>query len=245
VHHALPQAPKIALLSIASLLLLGTAAQADPISVNYSTSMFISDIGRSGTAVVGYAGVTGATVSTQATTAYGTMLDPLPSGVGSGLPLGMIAITPPPVAQGVQWSTTYNDTPFYLTVKINSVNGDTQAAYPATYVVDGYLTGVLSSNGPSSLTATFVRPDSLSPSFPAGTIASFSAGGYDTFLSIPSGTTTIGAPDGVPAGLSLLGGVVAEYATPEPASLVVLGLLGLAQVGAYRMKNRRRRGLAA
>jgi hypothetical protein len=56
------------------------------------------------------------------------VLNPLPSGVGSGLPLGEIAITPPPVAQGVQWSATYNDTPFYLTVNVNSVNGDTHVS---------------------------------------------------------------------------------------------------------------------
>jgi hypothetical protein len=245
VHHALLQSPKTAVLSLASLIFLGTVAQADPINVNYSTSMFISDIGRSGTAVVGYAGVTGASLSTQAATGFGTVLNPLPSGVGSGLPLGEIAITPPPAAQGVQWSATYNDTPFYLTVNVNSVNGDTHAANPSSYVVDGYLTGSLSGSGPSSLTATFVRPDSVSPSYPAGTIASFSSGGYDTFLSIPYGTTTISSPNGIPAGLSLLGGVVAEYATPEPASLVVLGFLGLAQVGAFRTRSRRRRGLAA
>jgi hypothetical protein len=232
------------LLSIA-FLVVGTAAQADPINVNYSTSMVISDIGRNGPDVVGYSGVAGAAVSTQATTGFGTILNPLPSGVGSGLPLGEIAITPPPVAQGVPWSTTYNDTPFYLTVTVNSVNGEPHAANPPSYVVEGYLNGTLTGNGPSSLTATFVTPNSQAPSFPVGTFAGFSSGGYDTFLSIPSSTTTISSPDGVPAGLSLLGSFVAEYATPEPSSFMVLGLLGLAQFGAYRLRNRRRRELAA
>jgi hypothetical protein len=228
------------LLSIAAVLLAGTAAQADAINVNYSTAMYISNIGQSGPAVAGYWGVTGGTASPEATTGFGTVLNPLPSGVGSVLPLGEIAITPPGLSAGTQWSTTYNDTPFYLTVTVNSVNGDTQAANPSSYVVEGFLNGTLSATGPSSLTATFVRPDNLSSSFPAGTIASFSSGGFDTFLSIPS-TMTISSPDGVPGGISLAGGVVSEFATPEPSSWVVAGLLSLAQLGALRMRNRTRR----
>jgi hypothetical protein len=228
------------LLSIASLLLVGTAAHADAINVNYSTAMYISDIGQSGPTVAGYWGVTGGTVSPEATTGFGTVLNPLPSGVGSVLPLGEMTIIPPGLSAGTQWSTTYNNTPFYLTVTINSVNGNTQAANPPSYVVEGFLNGTLSATGPSSLTATFVRPDNPSSSFPAGTIASFSSGGYDTFLSIPS-TMTISSPDGVPGGLSLAGGVVSEFAAPEPSSWVVVGLLGLAQVGALRLRNRNRR----
>lgn len=243
MHHPALQPPKRILLSIASVLFLGTAAQADPINVNYSTSMFISDIGVSGPSVVGYAGLTGATASTEATTGFGATLNPMPDGTGSIVPLGMIAITPP--SGSGSWSTTYNDTPFYLTVSVNSVNGDTNGANPSTYIVDGFLTGALSSNGPSSLTATFVTPTGLSSSFPTGTIASVSSGGYDTFLSIPSSTTTVGSPDGAPAGLSLMGMVVSEHAAPEPSSWVVLGLLGLAQFGASRLRRRRRGRLVA
>jgi hypothetical protein len=250
VRHTALQTPKRALSSralvcITALLTLNAAAQADPININYSTSMVISDIGLSGPAVVGYSGLTGATVDTQATTTFGTVLNPAPSGVGSGLPLGEITITPPPLPYGEELNTTYNDTPFYLTVTVNSVNGDTQAANPSSYVVEGYLNGTILGNGPSSLTATFVTPGSLSSSFPAGTIASFSSSGYDTFLSIPSSTATISSPDGVPGGLSMMGGAVSEMAAPEPASFVVLALLGLAQVGAVRWRNRRRRGLVA
>ena len=86
----------------------------------------------------------------------------------------------------------------------------------------------------------------LASSYPVGTIASFSSGGYETFLSVPSSTTTSSSP-GTNVGLSLLGQVVSEQATPtpEPSSLVVLGLLGLAQFGAYRLRNRRRGRLAA
>jgi hypothetical protein len=167
-------------LFLASLLIAGTAAQADPISVNYSTSMSISDIGVSGPAVVGYVGVTGATVSTDAAATYGTVLDPLPSGLGSLLPLGEITIARLP--GNPSQTTTYDQTPFYLTVTVNSVNGDTNAADPRSYMVAGYLTSALTNNGPSSLTATFLRPDHLAPSFPMGTIASFQSGGNDTFL---------------------------------------------------------------
>lgn len=245
MHHASPQSPGRILLSLASLLLLGASAQADPINLNYSTSMYISDIGRTGTDVLGYAGVSGATVTTDATTGFGSTLNPLPTGMGTGIPLGEIAVSLPTTSG--PWSTTYNDTPFYLTISINSVNGDTNAAMPSTYIVDGFLTGVISSNGPSSLTATFVTPGALSSSFPAGTIASISSGGYDTFLSIPSSTTSIGSPDGPVAGLSLAGLAVGEQAvpTPEPSSLVVLGLLGLAQFGVFRLRARRRGRLAA
>jgi hypothetical protein len=245
VLHTALQSPKTALLSLTTLLVLGTAAQADPIDINYSTSMVVSNIGVSGTSVAGYAGVTGASVNTQATTTYGATLNPPPSGVGSELPLGMIAITPPGGAQGGQWSTTYDDTPFYLTVTVNSVNGNTQAANPSSYVAEGYLTGTVSGNGPSSLTATFVLPSSLPSSFPAGTFGSFSSGGYDAFVSIPYGSTTISNPDGLPGGLSLMANVATEFAAPEPTSLVVLGLLGLAQVGVFRWRNHRRRALGS
>jgi hypothetical protein len=46
-------------------------------------------------------------------------------------------------------------------------------------------------------------------------------------------------------GVALVGGVVTEFAAPEPASFVVVALLGLAQVGTARLRNRRRRGLVA
>jgi hypothetical protein len=245
VRHTSLQSPVRALLTralvcISATLILGTVSHAEPINLDYSTSMVISDIGLNGTPVVGYSGINAATVTTQATTTFGTVLNPPPSGVGSVLPLGEITITPPSVAQGTSWSATYNDTPFYLTVSVNSENGDTHAANPPAFVVEGYLTGALSGNGPSSLTATFVRPESLSSSFPPGTIGSFSSGGYDTFLSIPSSTATISGPNGVPGGLSLAGGLVAEQAAPEPASFVVLALLGLARAGAVRLRSRRR-----
>jgi hypothetical protein len=78
-----------------------------------------------------------------------------------------------------------------------------------------------------------------------GTIASFSSGGVDTFLSLPDGSTSIGRPDGLPAGLTLGGDVLAVHSAPEPASWAVLALLGLAQAGVVRLRRRRRRGLAA
>ncbi len=111
------------------LLVLGTAAQADTINVNYSTSMIISDIGVSGSPAVSYQGVTGATVSTLATATYGAVLEPAPAGVGSALSLGAFTFQPPPGGG----TTTYDDTPFYLSVTINSVNGNTQAANPSTF----------------------------------------------------------------------------------------------------------------
>ena len=142
--------------------------------------------------------------------------------------------------------TTYNDTPFYLTVTVNSVNGDTHAANPPSFVVEGYLNGTILGQRPVEPDREFVRPDFADFKLPQGTIASFSSGGS---RHVPrrslSSTTTISSPDGVPGGLSIMGGVVAETAAPEPASFVVLALLGLAQVGAVRWRNRRRRGLVA
>jgi len=232
-------------LVIASLSISGTAAQADPISdsvgVNYSTSMFISNIGVKGAPVVGYVGVTNTTANTNATATYGTVLNPLPSGMGSVLPLGQIAITPPS-GEAANATTTYDHTPFYLTVTVNSVNGDPHAANPSTFTVEGYLTGALTSNGASSLTATFIRPDFGTPSIPVGTIASFNSGGLDTFVSLPDGSTSVGRPDGLPAGLTLGGTVVSVQSAPEPASWAVLALLGLAQAGVVRLRSRRRRG---
>jgi hypothetical protein len=77
------------------LLGLGTAARADAININYSTSMVITDIGVSGSPAVGYLGISGTTVDTLATTTIGAVLDPAASGVGSALSLGAFTFTPP------------------------------------------------------------------------------------------------------------------------------------------------------
>jgi hypothetical protein len=133
-----------------------------------------------------------------------------------------------------------------LSVTGDSVNGDTRAANPSTYIADGYLNGTISAAGASNFSATLVRPDSLASSFPEGTIGGFSSRGYDTFLSIPFGSAGINDPNGVPTGgVALVGGVVTEFAATEPASFVIIALLGLAQVGMARLRNRRRRGLVA
>jgi hypothetical protein len=245
VHHDLLQATKRIVLSVVPLVLMATTAWADPIGINYSTSMVISDIGvtQGSLSLVPGNMLMNAALTTQAATGFGTTLDPAPSGVGTALPLGNLEVWVPPVGAGYHWTpTTYDNTPFYLTVTVNSLNGNAQAANPSSFTVGGYLNGTLSMNGPSSITATFERPDSVDPRFPQGTIGSFSAGGYDTFLSIPSGTVSSDNPVGA-GGMTLTGEVVAEFSAPEPASWIVLGLLGLAQVGAVRWRGRRRRGL--
>jgi hypothetical protein len=224
------------------LLVLGTAAQADPININYSASMVISDIGVSGSPAVSYQSVTGATVNTLATATYGAVLNPAPSGVGSALSLGAFTFQPP--AGG--GTTTYDNTPFYLSVTVNSLNGNTQAANPSTYVVDGYLTGTISATGSSSFTASFLTPDWMATTFPAGMIGSFSSGGFDTFLSIPTGSVGINDPSGIPTGgVALLGGIITEQAAPEPSSVVILGLLAVGHVAAVRLRNRRGRNRVA
>lgn len=243
MHHDSAHSLKRASFTIASVIFLAATARADSISVNYSTSMVISDIGVSGPQVLDYVGINGASVTSQATTTYGSVLDPAPGGSASLMPLGMIAITPTGGASG--WSTTYDHTPFYLSLTVNSVDGDAHAANPSTFMVAGYLTGVLSGNGPSSLTATFERPDSISSKFPRGTIGSISSGGHDTFLSITDSSTGIGSPTGAPAGLALGAAITSEYAAPEPSSWAILGILGAAQVGALRLRSGRRRGRAA
>ena len=246
MQHASMPLPRTVLLSLAALLLSGTAAQADPINVNYSTSMAISNIGvDQGTLSPMYTdGASNVSLMTQATSTFGTILNPMPSGVGTSLPLGQLSIPLPPDPLNHATPSTFDNTPFYLTVTVNSVNGDTHAADPQSFIAYGYLNGNVSINGPSSLTATFIRPDTIDPRFPQGTIASFSSGGYDTFLAIPTGTVSVSDPNGVPGAIIFSGEVVSEYAAhpaPEPGSLVVLGLLGLAQVGAFRWRNRRRR----
>jgi hypothetical protein len=246
VRHTALLLPRRTLLLIASLLMAGmagTAAQAAPISVDYSTSMSITDIGVGGPPVVGYVGVTDAKVHTDVAATYGTVLNPLPSGMGSLLPLGEITIGRLPGNPGQ--TTTYDHTPFYLTVTVNSLNGETHTANPQSYTVAGYLTGALTNDGPSSLTATFLRPDFQSASIPVGTIASLGSGGFDTFLSLPDGTTTISRPDGIPAGLTLGGVLISVQSAPEPGSFAILALLGLAQAGWIGLRNRPRRGQAA
>ena len=182
---------------IAFLLVLGTAAQADAINVNvnYSTSMVISDIGVSGAPAVSYQSFTGATVSTLATATYGAVLDPAPSGVGSALSLGAFTFKPNPA--GV---TTYDNTPFYLSVTVNSVNGNTQAANPSTYTLDGFFSGTVTATGAQGFSAIFVTSPSLPHTIPPGTFGSFSSGGYDTFLSIPYTSIGVSNPGGIPAG---------------------------------------------
>jgi hypothetical protein len=177
-----------------------------------------------------------------ATATYGAVINPAPPGVGSALSLGAFTFQSP-TGGG---TTTYDNTPFYLSVTVNSVNGNTQAANPSTYTVDGYLKGTVSATGSSSFTATFLTPDWMSPTFPAGMIGSFSSGGYDTFLSIPTGSVGINDPSGTSTGgVALLGGVITEQAVPEPSSVVVLALLAVGHVATIRLRNRRGRGRVA
>jgi hypothetical protein len=244
VRHA-SMHPPVRILSrftaIAMLLVLGTAAQADTINVNYSTSMVISDIGVSGSPAVSYQGVTDATVNTLATATYGAVLDPAPAGVGSALSLGAFTFQPPSGGG----TTTYDDTPFYLSVTVNSVNGNAQAANPSTFIVDGYLNGKVSASGSSSFNVSRLVMDLAYPQFPAGMIGAFTSGGHDTFLTVPF-TAGINDPSGISTGgLALLGGIITEQAAPEPSSVVVLSLLAVGHIATVRLRNRRSRARVA
>ncbi len=150
----------------------------------------------------------------------GAVLDPAPSGVGSSLSLGAFTFKPNPA--GV---TTYDNTPFYLSVTVNSVNGNTQAANPSTYILDGFFSGTVTATGArASRRLSSRRLRCLTPS-PRGRSGASALG-----VTIPScrSLTSIGVsnPGGIPAGgFSLTGGIVTEYAAPEPASWAVLALL--------------------
>ena len=221
---------------------MSTAAQADPITINYSTSIVISDIGATvGSPGISIQNLTDATVTTQATTAFGTTLNPAPGGVGTVLPLGYLEPTAIPALGGYPTTpTTYDNTPFTVTVTINSVNGNTQAASPASFTAQGFLNGTYSPTGTSNVAATFLGTIGLDPRFPQGLFGSFSSGGYDVFLAIAPGSQGAGSPSGLFSSGPLAADVVVEFATPEPTSLIVAATLGLAHLGLARL---RRRGL--
>ena len=221
-----------ALSALSILLVLGTVARADPIqeTLNYSTSMTITDIGVTGTPVVGFQGVSGGSVTTTATNPFGTILGPYPNGVGSAMPLGTFTFSPPPG----QSPTVYTDTPFFLTVTVNSVNGDPSAAVPKSFLIEGFLYGTVSSSQTplTTMSASFSRdspPDGL---YPRGVFGSFSSGGVDTILYVPSGGGSVFLHGGIPNGdFDILGVALGELEVPEPASLLLFAFLGLGLIG--------------
>lgn len=231
-----------AALLLVPMLLLADHARADSITLNYSTTMSIGDIGVSGPPVIGFVGLQNASDSA-APQPTGQPGEITPDSVVTPLiSLGELIVSPPAVS-GSGWSTSYNDTPFYLTVTINSINGSAPAANASSFTVDGYLSGTISSAGTSSVTAALLPPGFPISTYPAGTFGSFPSGDLNVYLT----TYSIGTPGNglitASGQAQVLGGLIAEYATPEPTSWIVFGLLGLAPLAASRLRRDRRSGV--
>jgi hypothetical protein len=215
-----------ALASLSILWLLGPVVRADPIpeTIKYTTSMTLGDTGVTGPPLVAFWGVADHSITTPTPSPPGMTMGPIPAGYQTSVPLGYFTVSRP----ADQSSTTYDHTPFVLSFRVNSVDGDPSGASPQNLLVPGYLDGTVSSSQPSTLRAQFVVP------LPLGTTASFaSLGGFRTgplmnTLTFPLSDLTIPLASGPTNTIPLLSGqLISALETPEPSSVVLFGLLGL------------------
>lgn len=181
-------------------------------TITYDTSMTIGTQGVTGTPVVGFQGITGGTVTSPTPTPLGQFSDPVPVGYGSNVPLGSFTLTAPPSGT----STTYKDTPFLMTFKVDSVGGDVTTAQPQSFTVQGALSGTIDGYGHSDLRAGFSAAGMGPPFMPDFGAGGFAAGGLTFELTTPNFAPSLAG------GVTPISGVlVSSESVPEPGSLWV------------------------
>ncbi len=179
-------------------------------TVTYDTSMVIGTQGVAGSPAVGFQGITGGAVVSPTPFQLGSFVDPVPAGYGSNVPLGVFTVTIPPAGS----STTYKDTPFLMTFKVDSVDGNTTAAQPSSFTIQGTLNGTVNSTGIGGLKATFgvfLSDTSFQPNFVAG---GFTAKNSFYSLTVPAFQVSV---DASPTPVS--GVLVSASSIPEPSTL--------------------------
>jgi hypothetical protein len=242
---------RLFLSTLGACFLLGATATAAPIqeTIHYSTSIAIGGLGITGKPVVGFQGVTDGTVTTPTPYTPGMNLNPIPAGYGSDVPIGYFTLTTP--ANGS--STTYDNTPFSLTFRVNSPSNDPavpilsssgispSSAAPTSFTIDGTLNGTVSSSQPSTLHATFTLYGLADSQYPEGVVGGFQTGPLQNLLTIPFSGSSIPIGTMFDALPELSGVLISTMEVPEPASGVLFALLALGLVRRhYRSRLSRR-----
>jgi hypothetical protein len=204
--------------------------------------MTISDIGVTGTPVVAFRGVTDETVTAPTPLPFGSIGNPIPAVDQTGVALGYFTIA----ALSSHSSTTYNDTPFSLTFRVNAVNSDPAEANPNAFTVQGYLNGTVSGSQPSTLQAFIVSPVSQSWNAPYSSLGDFRAGPLENVLTSAGGLVSLPLPSPPSMAIPEVAvNLITTMAVPEPASVVLFTLLGLGLIFHRRRSDGPERGLVA
>jgi hypothetical protein len=202
--------------AIAAGLLIGSAplAQADSIQadniLNYTTSGGPGTAGVTGAAAISFVPVQNESVDTASNISLGTF-------VVAGLTNGE--------------TTTYNNTPFTLSLIPNSFNGT--ALKDTAVQITGTLSGMVSGSNQSNVTVTFNQPQD--PTFAIGTGSGTLHLSNTTELLVPS--TTQGGQTTIQAQV-VTSGIVSE--APEP-STIALFLSTVCGLGLRRYVQSRRK----
>lgn len=218
-------------LVVVGLIVCGSIAQASPIPANivYSTSAMIGADRMTGSPVVGFQGVAGGSVvAPPSSFQAGEFVYPFPAGYASNVPLGEFTLAVPPAGT----STTYNDTPFNITFKVNSVNGGPAAADPQTFVLGGSLNGTVNGLGQSNLKATLISVSTDTHFTPEFGVGGFNAGGLGYDLSVPNAQVLVQSSDATASAV-----LVSVAPVPEPGMLGIFAVLTAGLVGYRRFRT--------
>ncbi|WP_422930962.1 PEP-CTERM sorting domain-containing protein [Singulisphaera sp. PoT] len=179
--------------------------------IQYTTSGTIESTGITGTPIISF-----------------VSLDQNQFSSASYFSLGNFDVAPLPAGQ----STTYDDTPFHITLVVNQVEGEAPSPNQTPIVLNGHLNGKITGGTQSSVQATFD---------PIGSVQ-FQTGPYKNTLTLPGLKFTL-VPSTTNNGLTTaeahLTTTPTEKPVPEPTSiamfLTTIAGLGLRQ----RLRSRR------
>ena len=210
-------------------------AQADPI-INYSATGNVDNSGITGAGpIINFANITNNTFSSP-----------------SHFSLGDFSVT----ALNSGQSTTYTNTPFEITLVVNSVDGVTPNPNQTPITVTGVLNGTVSGNNQSNVTATYNtisngtfttgnwsntlsitdNPQSLVPFTTNGGLTSAQAMLTSTMLSGTASSTSGSGSTGGSTGTRSTGTSTTDI--PEPSTIAMF-LTTLAGLGVHRARRRR------
>ncbi|WP_165227298.1 hypothetical protein [Aquisphaera insulae] len=174
----------------------------------------IDPFNGTGNPVVSFRGVDGGTLTTPTPTERGKFSFPVPDGHGTDVRLGEFVVTLPTTG-----TTEFKSTPFTITFKVDSVDGQAPGAETKDMVLQGFLSGFVNGSGDSNLRAIFGVMDIGEGYFPR-----FSAGGFITDglvhgMTIPDYTVQI-APANSRNGVTPVSGVlVSAESVAEPSTM--------------------------